>query len=88
MKATIKKAAKYESKKSLDGTMKFLKGNAGKVVKNKKFKYQYLCFMTKFNKLCNSKQNKQGLSEAAANAVASSLGRKKYSNVTFQKKKK
>lgn len=44
--------------------------------------------MTKFNKLCNSKQNKQGLSEAAANAVASSLGRKKYSNVTFQKKKK
>jgi hypothetical protein len=28
MKQVIKKAAKYESKKSLDGAMKFLKGNA------------------------------------------------------------
>jgi hypothetical protein len=28
MKKTIKKAAMYESKKSLDGKMKFLKGNA------------------------------------------------------------
>jgi hypothetical protein len=27
MKKVIKKAAKYESKKSLNGTMKFLKGN-------------------------------------------------------------
>jgi hypothetical protein len=31
MKKIIKKAAKYESKKSLDGPMKFLKGNVGKV---------------------------------------------------------
>jgi hypothetical protein len=30
MKNIVKKAAKYESKKSLDGPMKFLKGNAGK----------------------------------------------------------
>lgn len=36
MKKAINKAAKYESKKSLDGPMKFLKGNVGKVVKPKK----------------------------------------------------
>ena len=36
MKATKAKAKKYESKKSLDGAMKFLKGNVGKVVKKKK----------------------------------------------------
>jgi hypothetical protein len=35
MKKIIKKAAKYESKKSLEGPMKFLKGNVGKVVKTK-----------------------------------------------------
>jgi hypothetical protein len=35
MKKIIKKAAKYESKKSLDGPMKFLKGNVGKAVKPK-----------------------------------------------------
>ena len=35
MKKIIKKAAKFESKKSLDGAMKFLKGNVGKVVKPK-----------------------------------------------------
>jgi hypothetical protein len=35
MKKIIKKAAKYESKKSLDGPMKFLKGNVGKEVKPK-----------------------------------------------------
>jgi hypothetical protein len=29
MKDVIKKAAKYESKKSLEGPMKFLKGNVG-----------------------------------------------------------
>lgn len=29
MKEAIKKAAKYESKKSLEGPMKFLKGNVG-----------------------------------------------------------
>lgn len=29
MKNIVKKAAKYESKKSLDGPMKFLKGNVG-----------------------------------------------------------
>lgn len=29
MKKVIKKAAKFESKKSLDGPMKFLKGNVG-----------------------------------------------------------
>jgi hypothetical protein len=34
MKQVIKKAAKYESKKSLDGPMKFLKGNVGKSKKN------------------------------------------------------
>lgn len=28
MKKIMKRAAKYESKKSLDGAMKFLKGNA------------------------------------------------------------
>jgi hypothetical protein len=33
MKKVIKKAAKYESKKSLDGKMKFLKGNVGKTTK-------------------------------------------------------
>lgn len=33
MKETIKKAAKYESKKSLEGPMKFLKGNVGKTTK-------------------------------------------------------
>ncbi len=36
MKNTIAKAKKYESKKSLDGPMKFLKGNVSKVTKNKK----------------------------------------------------
>jgi hypothetical protein len=35
MKKIIKKAAKYESKKSLEGPMKFLKGNVGKVIKKK-----------------------------------------------------
>lgn len=35
MKNVIKKAAKYESKKSLEGPMKFLKGNVSNVVKNK-----------------------------------------------------
>ncbi|MEN9389313.1 MAG: hypothetical protein RLY61_397 [Candidatus Parcubacteria bacterium] len=35
MKQVIKKAAKYESKKSLEGPMKFLKGNVSKVSKNK-----------------------------------------------------
>ena len=30
MKKTIKKAAMYESKKSLDGKIKFLKGNVSK----------------------------------------------------------
>ena len=34
MKNIVKKAAKYESKKSLDGPMKFLKGNVGKSKKN------------------------------------------------------
>ena len=29
MKKSIEKAKKFESKKSLDGPMKFLKGNAG-----------------------------------------------------------
>lgn len=33
MKKVIKKAAAYESKKSLDGKMKFLKGNVGKTTK-------------------------------------------------------
>jgi hypothetical protein len=36
MKQIIKKAAKYESKKSLDGPMKFLKGNVSEVAKKKK----------------------------------------------------
>ena len=31
MKSVIKKAAKYESAKSLDGAMGFLKGNVGKI---------------------------------------------------------
>jgi len=31
MKDVIKKAAKYESAKSLDGYMSFLKGNVGKI---------------------------------------------------------
>jgi len=35
MKQVIKKAAKFESKKSLEGPMKFLKGNVGKVIKKK-----------------------------------------------------
>lgn len=34
MKAIVKKAAQYESKKSLDGKMKFLKGNVGKTKKS------------------------------------------------------
>lgn len=33
MKKVIKKAAKYESEKSLDGAMKFLKGNVKKIIK-------------------------------------------------------
>lgn len=33
MKKVIKKAAKYESEKSLDGAMKFLKGNVKKNTK-------------------------------------------------------
>ena len=33
MKQVIKKAAKYESKKSLEGPMKFLKGNVSKTTK-------------------------------------------------------
>jgi hypothetical protein len=36
MKKIVKKAAKFESKKSLDGAMKFLKGNASIPVKKKK----------------------------------------------------
>jgi hypothetical protein len=35
MKNIVKKAEKYESKKSLDGPMKFLKGNVGKTPKKK-----------------------------------------------------
>jgi hypothetical protein len=35
MKKVIKKAAKYESKKSLNGAMKFLKGNVKTPVKRK-----------------------------------------------------
>jgi hypothetical protein len=34
MRKIIKKAAKYESKKSLDGSMKFLKGNVGSAQKD------------------------------------------------------
>jgi type III secretory pathway component EscV len=33
MKKIIKNASKYESKKSLDGAMKFLKGNVKKITK-------------------------------------------------------
>lgn len=36
MKNIIKKAAKYESEKSLDGPMKFLKGNVKKTTTSKK----------------------------------------------------
>jgi hypothetical protein len=36
MKEVKAKAKKFESKKSLDGAMKFLKGNVGKVIKKKK----------------------------------------------------
>jgi hypothetical protein len=37
MKKIMKKATKYESEKSLDGPMKFLKGNVKKpVIKKKK----------------------------------------------------
>jgi type III secretory pathway component EscV len=36
MKKVVKKAAKFESKKSLDGAMKFLKGNVNIPVKKKK----------------------------------------------------
>jgi hypothetical protein len=35
MKKIINKAKQYESKKSLDGKMKFLKGNVSKTSKNK-----------------------------------------------------
>ena len=35
MKSIVKKAAKYESKKSLEGPMKFLKGNVSKPIKKK-----------------------------------------------------
>jgi hypothetical protein len=35
MKKIIEKAKQYESKKSLDGKMKFLKGNVSKISKNK-----------------------------------------------------
>ena len=34
-KKIVKKADKFESKKSLDGTMKFLKGNVNKPAKGK-----------------------------------------------------
>jgi len=34
MKKSIKKSEKFESVKSLDGSMKFLKGNVGKINKN------------------------------------------------------
>lgn len=33
MNKIVKKAAKYESKKSLEGPMKFLKGNVAKATK-------------------------------------------------------
>jgi hypothetical protein len=36
MKKVVKKAAKFESKKSLNGPMKFLKGNVNMPVKKKK----------------------------------------------------
>jgi hypothetical protein len=36
MKKVIKKAAKYESEKSLKGAMKFLKGNVSKSIVKKK----------------------------------------------------
>jgi hypothetical protein len=36
IKKIVKKAAKFESKKSLDGAMKFLKGNVSIPVKKKK----------------------------------------------------
>jgi hypothetical protein len=34
MKKIIREATKFESSKSLDGAMKFLKGNVGKINKN------------------------------------------------------
>jgi hypothetical protein len=36
MKKIIAKAKKYESKSSLNGKMKFLKGNVGKTIKSNK----------------------------------------------------
>jgi hypothetical protein len=36
IKKIVKKAAKFESKKSLDGAMKFLKGNVKLPIKKKK----------------------------------------------------
>lgn len=36
MKKLVVKAKQYESKGSLNGKMKYLKGNVGKVIKNKK----------------------------------------------------
>jgi len=36
MKKTTARAKQYESKASLNGKMKYLKGNMGKVTKNKK----------------------------------------------------
>ena len=35
MKKVISKAKQYESKSSLNGKMKYLKGNTGKLTKNK-----------------------------------------------------
>lgn len=35
MKKVISRAKKYESKASLNGKMKYLKGNVGRITKNK-----------------------------------------------------
>lgn len=41
--------------------------------------------MGKFEKLSNKIQGKQGISEKGANAIAASIGRKKYGKEEFSK---
>lgn len=42
--------------------------------------------MEDFEKLSKNIRKKQGLSKASSNAIESSIGRKKYNNVVFQRK--
>lgn len=47
-------------------------------------KFNYICSVSKFSKLANKLDKKQGVSKAGANALAAYIGREKYGKKKFQ----